>query len=147
MDNRYLFRGKRVNNGKWVVGNLLPSAVFYDLVSITTHNNMRNGKIRVDPTTIGQCTGLVAAKSYRGESEADRLIFEGDIIRWNDNVDYKEDWETSSIEWCGKRDYPAFDMKYHDYDSNGLSHLLGAGYTIEIIGTIHDAKEGDNNAK
>lgn len=27
-----------------------------------------------------QSTGLLASKSYRGESEEDRLIFEGDIV-------------------------------------------------------------------
>ena len=37
-------------------------------------------EFEIDSATLGQCTGLVATKSYRGASEQDRLVFEGDRV-------------------------------------------------------------------
>lgn len=39
-------------------------------------------RIANDNHIVELCTGLSAAKSYRGESEMDRLIFEGDICEY-----------------------------------------------------------------
>jgi len=83
MSDRHLFRGKRINKDIWDIGYL------------SWHENNQNPKAHltilgkeigralyneVDPATLGQCTGLIAEKSYRGKSREDLLIFEWDIV-------------------------------------------------------------------
>ena len=84
MDNsRYLFRGKRLDNKEWEYGNY-HMAVHYKTGRYTKAIQVRRcwglEDVFIDPDTIGQCTGLYAAKSYRGESEEDRLVFDGDVL-------------------------------------------------------------------
>lgn len=130
MQDRYLFRGKRLDNGEWVVG-------FY--YSVDTSNihclKVNNGVLIsnvyiVDFATIGQCTGLYAAKSYRGESEANRLVFEGDVVRHDGN----------SYEIFYMQKYAAFALKGLDYGMVLAWEYLSE---FEIIGTIHDSTEGE----
>ena len=151
MDNRFLFRGKRLDNGEWIIGSLCDGDnghyIVYDNDFYETTKGGQTA-LRADryfeicPTTIGQSTGLYAAKSYRGESDEDRLIWEGDVIRWRETNLDDFDYPPQPIRWFGDSQYPAFDMEYHDYDSNGLSHLYVHGYEIEIIGTIYDKEAG-----
>ena len=90
----------------------------------------------VDPTTIGQCTGLRDSKRTE-EYPKGQLIFEWDIIRTSEDCE-----PVYTVYWCGAREYPAYDVDPEiDTDSNGLAYLYGAGHDIEIIGTIHDNPE------
>lgn len=64
MEDRYLFRAKRVDDGKWVVWNIFSGLYGVD----------------IDKSTICQCTGL---KDKNG-----KLIWENDIVKKEFYTDY-----------------------------------------------------------
>ena len=79
MEDRYLFKAKRIDNGEWVQGALL----FHDTDAVTIfnqHQHPMDGSLQgfeVDQSTICQCTGL---KDKNGE-----LIWENDIVKINNS--------------------------------------------------------------
>lgn len=82
MENRYLFRGKRIDNGEWVIGAVL----FHDDATTIFNQHPADGSLQgfeVNIKTICQCTGL---KDKNG-----KLIWENDVIRCN--------YETSIVKW------------------------------------------------
>ena len=143
MENRFLFRGKRIDNGEWVKGNLIRSndaEVGYEAIIIPTNDSNMYTKggsrgdlgfenwHRVNETTICQCTGL--------EDKNGKLIFENDILSGHIDVEFPEDetrkrvvWHENG--WCtnepGCDDYEELD----DFDSENF----------EVIGNMIDNPE------
>lgn len=70
-DTRGLWRGKRVDNGEWVLGCLIRSGSKAMIFVLDDKTNRISGT-DVDPSTIGECTGL--------RDKNGKLIFEGDIV-------------------------------------------------------------------
>lgn len=75
MENRYLYRGKRIDNGEWVVGH------FYEFMGksyiFEPPFTSKALTYEVEPSTICQCTGL---KDKNG-----KLIWENDILMCHGN--------------------------------------------------------------
>lgn len=85
MENRYLFKAKRLDNGKWVIGyygvigkrNVIIEKYAENYYCPDTCESRHGNQIHeVNPKTICQCTGL---KDKNG-----KLIWENDIVDGHD---------------------------------------------------------------
>ena len=113
-----LFRGKRIDNGEWAIGNLW---ICGDDAMICIYDRNRGFPcwLAVDPNTIGEYTGL--------QDKNGKLIFEGDIVknRHNKGVIIYGKWN------CGCC-----------YDVYGWTiDILDDMHYIEVVGNIHDNPE------
>lgn len=80
MEDRYLFKAKRLNNGEWVIGSLIALPTGEYEISNKCNNPPDCDPMwykvvithKVDPSTICQCTGL--------KDENGKLIWENDIV-------------------------------------------------------------------
>lgn len=148
MNREIKFRGKRLDNGEWVYGNLQQQAVKNEewyITSITSpFNEFLNESHIIDPKTVGQYTGL---KDKNGEE-----IYEGDIVT-GENYPFIED---------GKQNYVGIVVFYVDcasfgYNyqcvrkdkrgiSNGISNEFEANEdliceNLEVIGNIYEREK------
>lgn len=135
-----LFRGKRLDNGKWIEGyyfkhhNRQPCAVgdmgrpedWDDLICISGFADWNMPKpmcaVKVDPETLGEFTGLYDKNGER--------IFEGDIIRHYYDYENPYLYETDIVVWDGS--YCKFERK---------EASLHSSCTYEIVGNIYDNSE------
>lgn len=70
MEDRYLFKSKRIDNGEWVQGYLY--GIWEKRYILWGMTNDIPNMIEVDPSTICQCTGL--------RDKNGKLIWENDIV-------------------------------------------------------------------
>ena len=134
MENRFLFRGKRIDNGEWIVGSLIvdkhqhiETGEQIEIIGIYP-SEYKDFSKRIDPSTICQCTGL---KDKNG-----KLIFENDILSGHIDVEFPEDetrkrvvWHENG--WCTNEPGCDYYEELDDFDSENF----------EVIGNMIDNPE------
>ena len=76
MENRFLSRGKRIDNGEWIFGNLIRTDDgVYIIQNYVPQHLIKN--YEVDQSTVCQCTGL--------NDKNGKLIWENDIVKINNS--------------------------------------------------------------
>ena len=93
MEDRYLSRGKRIDNGEWVVGAFIEGFGDCDFIHTKCGKYGVPDLIGVNTSTICQCTGL---KDKNG-----KLIFENDIMEGYIDEDFPEEVSRFKVEWNG----------------------------------------------
>lgn len=123
MENRFLFRGKQIDNCEWIQGYLYGiwerRYILWGMI-----NDIPN-MAEVDPETVCQCTAMPDKNS--------KLIFENDIvIKHNDDdkepylIRWSENYAAWELAQCGCAMYGFFDVDFGE---------------IEVIGNAIDNPE------
>ncbi len=117
-----LFRGKRIDNGEWIVGSYIHLNVNADFICQgRSFNSLIPIKIEVIPETVGQYTGLTDKNGKK--------IFEGDVCKHRSN--YSGDFIISVVIYTDG----CFLAMADNNSGFNLSDKL------EVIGNIHDNPE------
>ena len=154
MNNRYICKAKRKDNGEWIeglfsIGNFAGREYYAIerrekrlLSRISCDSQWTMQPYEVIPETVGQCTGL---KDKNG-----KLIFEGDILHiktgkgWScpigTDIYYKVVFTEFNIECYSCTEYIGF-MAERSSGSLSSIYYIVTSYGAEVIGNIHDNPE------
>lgn len=145
-----LFRGKRIDNGEWVYGfyfcmhhdddrEHLHHFIIPLNVPLPKDKPIGEIQVEVDPTTVGQCTGLTDKNGKK--------IFEGDIVHYIYDSGKENGWkvdQNSIIKWDFSGFYMdgIFGSNKYVCRSGWLENIAcNGGKFFEVIGNIHDNPE------
>lgn len=136
MEDRYLYKAKRLDNGEWVQGYLY--GIWEKRYILWGMTNDIPNMIEVDPSTICQCTGL---KDKNG-----KLIWENDIVKdiFSDTCapikygSYQNCFDSTKAEHIGF--YVDWSDKYAKRYRKDLGYWINM-VNAEIIGNIFDNPE------
>lgn len=136
MNNRYICRGKRTDNGKWEIGLLARYNEKYLCANIIGEMELL---IPVETKTVGQCTDL---KDKNG-----KLIFEGDVVKLTDTI-HNQEWKAYVVfgnpyctySWGWNLMYIGKKPKVNT-DILLWTEMEETGAYCEVIGNIYDNPE------
>ena len=125
MEDRYLFKAKRLDNGEWVQGYLY--GIWEKRYILWGMTNDVPNMIEVDPSTICKCTVL---KDKNG-----KLIWENDIVRDEYGNFYKAFWQNDyyQFSFCAETGVFPIGAKWNLWSFKSSE--------IEVVGNIFDNKE------
>ena len=133
MENRYLYRGKRIDTGEQVYG--LPSCdEDGEIEEIEVWSEDDINFYSVDPSTVCQCTGLWDRKG--------KLIWENDII--NGSIKRGAAFYRCLVLWneCKARfDVRAMDCNFPMTLDECTDDISMSGFDYEVVGNIFDNPE------
>ena len=126
MENRFLFRGKRKDNGEWIQGYLY--GIWERRYILWGMTNDIPNMVEVEPSTICKCTG--------GKDKNSKLIYENDIAKDDKGNLYKAFWQDNHYQFswmCVKSEKLPIGAKWN-FD-------CFRGYEMEVIGNVFDNPE------
>jgi len=148
--DRFKCRGRRVDNGEWVYGDLVRSTtkiktsdsdepfsdcwiaprcdIDINFILGGSEHSLHTKAFIVIPETVGQCTGLLDRKG--------KLIYEGDRVRyyWVAPIDHGgKEYEEFTIAWNGYK----FKLQHDIEWKYSVQDWIVQADSIEVIGTIH----------
>ena len=121
------FRGRRLDNGKWVTGDLLHGKNGKVLINAGT--KMFTTYAEVDPDTVGQFTGLYDKNG--------KEIYEGDIILYGGSIQHEVVFRHGAF------GYLLYGGEFISYagNTNFTFNPLNRSKEHEVIGNIYDNPE------
>ena len=123
-----LFRGKRIDNGEWIEGNLIQYPL--SSYSYVMSNYGFDDAICVLPETVGQFTNMTDC--------INNLLFEGDLVKAFD--DKKCEFDQSYIgivKFVGG----AFGVEWHAKNFQTFMPFRDIGNKIKVVGNVFDNPE------
>lgn len=152
MEDRYLFKAKRIDNGEWEIGSLiiLPNGEWE--IGNRCNNPPDSDPMwrrcvithKVEPSTICQCTGL---KDRHGNLIFENDLMDGFIYPYLSGLDSEHDY-FAEVCWCD--DVSGFGICTHKYKNSDVRGSADGEVDLmedfdsskwEIIGNIFDNKE------
>ena len=143
MQDRYLFRGKRIDNGEWVIGNRIDDGVTGQVFIHTVGNSVNESDeigeegclqfvaFEVAPSTICQCTGL---KDKNGN-----LIWENDIVAYWDS--YSTESGLAEADCIGKVVWDDETISFQVTNRLSAESYEVLGDECSVIGNVFDNQE------
>lgn len=143
MQDRYLFRGKRIDNGEWVIGNRIDDGVTGQVFIHTVGNSVNESDkigeegclqfvaFEVAPSTICQCTGF---KDKNGN-----LIWENDIVAYWDS--YSTESGLAEADCIGKVVWDDETISFQVTNRLSAESYEVLGDECSVIGNVFDNPE------